>query len=392
MAANLLRCLTQEGTATPYRFKGTNINVYSFEEALYHCYHEWKQSVDDLQSDELADWVQHALGLSLVASKMREINTNDGFTTRLLSFLSITDYFAPKQLDLLKRDLLAWEARLEWERLKERADDLLAHNDAERAVPLYRQALGYAENAALLNNLGIALMAQGLYEQAQAALTRATALAPPDVTLLLHLAEAQILQGSYAPAHATLAQAETQLGEETADILYFKGEIQFYQANYLCAAPHYEAAAAKQYDPQFVYRLSDVYVKLRQFDRAANALCAIADKDIYFLQKLAEVHAQANHMPAAIKCIGEALSRNRGDADLWTRLARYHRLDYDLAEANKAANTALGLSPDNPTALLEHARICKAQGRIRDYQTILHKVLNGFKNKYRETAGWEATQ
>ena len=382
MAANLLACAGRDAD-TPYLFKTTGIRVYSLEEAMYHCFHYWKQSVDDLTGNELADWVQSALGLSLVASGMRG-RADDSFSDRLLAFLSAADYLPPQALDALRADLTAWERRLEWERLKERADDLLNHDDAERAILLYQHALGMAQNAPLWNNLGIARMAAGEYTAASDALAQAVSLEPDNITLHLHLTESLILQGAYDRARQLLTQVEELEGEETADILYFKGEIEFYQTNYLQAVPYYERAAARRAEPQFLYRLSDAYGKLRQFDKALDTLQAVPVKDKICLRTQAEVHVLANNLPAAIKCVERALLTDMDSVDLWIRLARYHRLDYDNARAERAIIKALGLAPGSAKAQLEYARIRKAQGRIKDYQAILHKVLKGFKDRYRE--------
>jgi len=384
MAANLLACAGKD-TDTPYLFQATGVHVYSLEEALYHCLHHWKQSVDDLTNGELTDWVQNALGLSLVASDMRA-HANDSFSDHLTAFLSTTDYIPPQSLAALRTDLAAWEKRMEWERLKERADALLNHDDAERAIWLYEKALGLEQNAVLLNNLGIAHMAAGHYAAATEALTQALILEPENVMLHLHLLESLILQGEYTHARHQLAQIETLEDGETADTAYFKGEIEFYMTNYLQAVPYYERAAAMRTDPQYSYRLRDVYVKLRQFDKALETLDSIPVKDKYFLKMQAEVHVQANNIPAAIKCVERALLTDVNSIDLWIRLAQYHRLDYDNDRAERAIIKALALAPDNPKIQLEHARIRKAQGRIKDYQAVLHKVLKGFKDRHRENA------
>jgi len=41
------------------------------------------------------------------------------------------------------------------------------------------------------------------------------------------------------------------------------------------------------------------------------------------------------------------------------------------------------LAPDNEEALLESARIKKLSGKTREYQTILKKILQSFKQRYR---------
>jgi len=384
MAANLLACLSQEDAQAPYRFAETGIQVYSFEEALYHCFHKWRQSAGAFLSGELADWVQNALGLSRIASEMRALTADEDskLSEALPAFLSLADYFAPAPIAALQGELRSWESRLEWERLKERADNLLRRNDAAQAALLYKQALTLTENVTLLNNMGIALMRQGQYGQAADTLRRACACEPQNTMLLSHLVEAHILRGEYTAAQSVLSQIEDLEGAETADTVYFRGEIQFYTGHYARAAALYEEAAAMRCDSQYVYRLSDTYIKLRQFEKALETLQQIRTKDEAFFKAQAAIHAQTNNLPAAIKCINQALTAAQDDAGLWILLAQYHRLDYDLTKAAAAADIALNLAPKNPHIQLEHARIRKAQGRMTDYQTTLHNILQDCKDTY----------
>lgn len=387
MAANLLISLTQKEITKPYKFKTTNTNVFSMEEALYHCYHYWKQSVDDFLSEEFIDWVNDTLGLSLLAAKLREFSRLGSFSQQLLSFLSVTDYFSSQDFTALKKELAVWEKRQEWEKLKERGDYLINNDEPQKAFILYKKALDYSENIVLLNNAGIALMKQGKSGEAGAYFERAMEIDSKNINLILHYIESLILGEQYDKADEYIKYAEA-FGE-ISELHYFRGEINFYIGNYFSSVPHYEKAISLKNDPIYIYRLCDVFVKLRQYDKALEAIENVEEKDKLYLKKRADIYIAYNNVPAAIKCMERALLSNKGSVDLWTRLARYHRLDYDLKRANNAIVAAINLAPDDPKVKLEYAKIRKAQGMIKDYQTLLSSVLKGFKRDYRENAGIE---
>lgn len=387
MSANLILSLTPEEASKPYKFKATAINVYSFEEALYHCLRYWKQSIDDFLSEEFTDWVRETLALSFLASKIRELEKLPSFGERLTRFLSLTDYVDDSEIEALGGELAAWESRKEWEKLKERGDDLMNGGEPEKALALYRKALSYGDDPALYNNAAMSLMKQGDYGRAVEYLRKAVDLDPQNVTVILHLAEAHILDGGFEAAAKLLNRAEA-FGENP-DVYFFRGEIQERSGNTLQSVAFFEKAIAMEPNPHYIYRLADVFVKLRLFERAVTLMETVGDKDKFYLKKLAELHVANNNVPAAIKCMEKALLHSHKSADLWTRLAAYHRMDYDLNKAYSAITTALNIEPDNPRINLEYARIRKAQGRIKDYQLVLNNVLNSLKRKYRENAAFE---
>jgi tetratricopeptide (TPR) repeat protein len=140
-------------------------------------------------------------------------------------------------------------------------------------------------------------------------------------------------------------------------------------------------------EPYYVYRLADVYVKMRQYDKALAALEQVADKDMDFYAKQAELYAAANNLPAAVKSTQRALMIQNNSVELWTKQAMYYRQDYDLVRANAAISKALSIDPENERAKLENARIKKGMGRQKEYQAVLNNVLKGFRGKYRELNG-----
>jgi len=383
----LLLCVSQQtDTPSPYRFSGTGIQVYSFEEAVYHVYHYWKQSVDDITSPGLANWVHDTLGMSYLSARIKEAAKIEGFSQRMLAFLRIIEYISEDELLTLKPELERWETRLEWETYKERADDLVARGDPDKAVALYRRALQYDENPALLNNMGVAYMQIEAYREACRYLSQALKWDDKNPSIWLHYIEALILAQRFEEAENTLTKVISTLPvkESDSDILYLRGELAFGRGKYQDSLVFFDWAITKSPHSQYVFRQADVYAKMRQFDRALHAMARITKRDIPYFMKEAELHASADNMPAAIKSIERALALQNNHTELWVRLARYHRLDYNLPKANTAISKALSLDANNERARLESARIKKGMGNTKEYQSTLNKILTGFKGWYRD--------
>jgi tetratricopeptide (TPR) repeat protein len=380
----LLLCVSQAEAGPGFRFKMTGLSVYSFEEALYHCYHYWQQSIDEIASEEFSAWVGEGLGLTYLAAKIKRLAKADGLTERVTSFLTLTDYFSGPDISALRAEIEAWESRLEWERLKDRGDYLMGQDDPGWAALYYKKALAFSENAPLLNNLAVASLRMSRYADAQAYLEQAVALAPENLRLYLNLAEAAIFARDFDKALWALGRVE-EADPGNPDIQYLYGELNFATGNTRYSIEYFERAIRHTPDPHYIYRLTDVYVKLRQYSRALETLDRAAQKGRDWQLKQAEVHVMSNHVPAAIRCVERALVNHHEDLTLWVRLAAYHRLDYDLDRAHSAIVKALSLGPENDAARLESARIKKAMGRTKEYRQVLRQILTGMKKKYRET-------
>jgi tetratricopeptide (TPR) repeat protein len=372
-------CVSQQPDAPPFAFKATGIRVYSFEEALYHAYHYWRESVDDLLSDEMVAWVTD-LGLTYIAARMKDLSKVDSFADRMTGFLRLIEYFNDAELNGLRENLTRWEMRREWEQLKERGDYFLTRNEPGKALPLYRRALLYEENVPLLNNLAVAHMRLSGYAEAVRLLSRAMELAPDNVALTLHYAEAAILNGLFDEGKATLQQLQ---GKENADIPYLYGLMAFEQHDYPAALNYFEHALKQDAAvPLYTYKMADTYLRMRQFDKALETLQRVDKPNEEYYTKQAEIYAAGGNVPAAIRAIQQALA-NGDSLNLWVRLAAYYRQDYDLTRANESIIRALALDADNDRARMENARIKKGLGRIREYQAGLNDVLRGFKQRYR---------
>jgi tetratricopeptide (TPR) repeat protein len=341
--------------------------------------------MEDFISAPFIRWVE-SLGLISIAQKIRELEAMENFTMSFMAFLSLTDFLSQEDLAALHRELTLWERRGAWEKLKEQGDFWLAREFGERAYGFYAKALKYNENVALLNNAATALLHMGDAPAAVGYFARALILEPKNLKLHFNHIEAMVMAGSYTAAQAAINQAANLTEQKHPELLYFQGEIQFNQKNYLEAAKFYNTALDLHYDPDYLYRLSDCYMRIRQFDKAFEALERIKeeDQDLKFLKKQAEHQAASGNLPAAIKSLEKAVLAENLGAELWTIKAAYHRQDYNLVRAQGSITRALTLEPDNPAILLESARIRKAQGRTKDYQDILNKILEQFKKDYRK--------
>ena len=381
-------CVSQNINDIPYTFKATGIRVYSIEEALYHAYHHWRESIDELLTEGLSTWIA-SLCIPHIATKMKTISATTQSSKRLLAFLGITEYFSQAEINALKADLERWEHRVEWEKLKDRADNLVARGEPAKALALYSRALNYGEKPALLNNMGIANMQLSNHQEAAKLLARAHTAQPENTAITLHYAEALILNGDYENAAKAIQKAKTsyhtgQATIETADVQYLQGLMAYRQKDYDKALAHLQAAAALNPEASlYTHKLAETYQQLNQHDKAIATLEQSPTAPHH--EKLAEIYATNGHThkPEAIRHIRQAISEgNRNNPTLWAKLAQYYRQDYDNQRANEAITQALPST--SPPILLENARIKKSLGRMRDYRVGLSDALRGLVAQYRD--------
>ena len=380
--SSVILCVNQNDNLISYKFSMTGIEVYTFEEALYHTYSYWKESMDDFLSPEFIGWIKESLELNYIASQISELKVIENQGERLLKFLSLADYYDNNSLAKLKAEMSIWEAQLEWERLKDMGDLFMEKNEPQKAHNYYKKALMAGEDIKLLNNIGVCLMQLEIYDSAVEFLAKAYAMDKNDFNILINYAEALIYKKDFEQAFKYLRKAERD--GEKAVVSYLYGKLCQENNNFTEALSHYERAAELEYDPFYYYTLAGVYTKLRKFNKALEILGNIKEKDRVFYVRQAEVYAAFEDYAAAVKCMEKAVVHGeRNNPNLWAILAKYHRLNYDMGRAERAALTALNMDKNNKPARLEMARIKKAQGKTKDYQKSLSQVLDTFKNEYR---------
>ncbi|MDL2248141.1 hypothetical protein LJB89_00390 [Tyzzerella sp. OttesenSCG-928-J15] len=381
--SRIMLCINQNDIETPYKFSMTGIEVYSFEEALYHTYNYWKESLEDYLSNEFVDWVKNTLDQKYLATRITELRSISSQSERLIKFLSLNEYYDGAALAAIKAEINVWEQQLEWERLKDMGDIFMNKGEPQKAHHYYKKALASGENIKLLNNMGVCLMEMELFDEAAGYLEKAYKLDKDNFNVLINYIESLIYKSDFEAAFKYLRKAER--GGEKAVVSYLYGRLCQKSNNLNEALKHYEKAASLEYDPFYYYMLAECYVKLRKYNKALETLEFIKEKDRDFYIFQAEIYAAFEDYSAAVKCMEKAVVfGDRKSPNLWAILAKYHRLNYNMERAERAALTALNMDKDNRLARLEMARIKKSQGKTRDYQKSLNTVLESFKKEYRD--------
>ena len=380
-------CVAQQKNTIPYVFGQTGQRVFSIEEAQYYVFHNWRLVADDFLCDGFVAWLA-GIGLSFFSSKIKGITRQPSFSLRILEFLGLTDFFEDDELSVLKSQLDKWEARQDYEKLKERADYFTLRGEPIKAIPLYRQAIALEESESLLNNLGVALMQMQNHNEAAITFYRARSFSPTSFDVQVGLIESLIRSGSTNEARIeleSLIKAKSN-SESVADIAYLRGLLAWNEKRHLdCLSLLKKACELKPESSFFVSEVANKLTAMRQFESAINFLESSPIKDSHFYETQASIFKAAKDFPSAIKAIRKAIELFEGkSAVLHTKLAGFYRQDYNLSQAEKSVLLALEADPENELAKLELARIKKAQGRIRDYQAGLNDVLGGFKKRYRE--------
>ncbi|MDR2939952.1 MAG: tetratricopeptide repeat protein [Clostridiales bacterium] len=371
-------CLTQNEIEVPYKFKLTDINVYSFEEALYHFYHYWKQSTEDFLSDDFILWVKRDLNQEYIASKISSLRMSDKFSDKYLKFVTIIDYFSEQELYALKNDLEDWEKRMVWEQLKAQADSLVNIGEYIKAANIYLSAIKLNPNADIYNNLGIAYNKTGDYKNAYRVLMEAYQLDPGNQTIIFNLAEASILRGNFDNAEIMLSKVS---GQENK--YYLLGLFYMEKNGLELARDYFLKAYNLNKDDFYLYKIIDICLSQKHYDDAAKNLNQVKNKNQDFYLKQSEICFMKNNVKEGIKTLSGAVEKYPSDIELWAALAKYYRLDNDFESASIAIEKARSINPNSIRAEFEHANIKKSQGKIKDFQSALHNILEFLKKIYR---------
>ena len=383
MATDLIISASDVKNVKPYKFESTNISVYSFEQALYHCYHYWKESWDEIFiKDNFIIWVRDELKLSFIAAEIRKMKNIRNLQDRIISFLSVIYYFEDDELLKLREDIKDWQNQSQSEKLKEKGDSLVAIGSFEKAIIAYKAVLTYdKKNYIVMNNIGVGYMNLEKYGKAEKWFLRAFDICKDDTKIVFNLIEASIYNQNFddAEEYINYVKSESNSGE----IYYFLGEIEFGRKNFEKAIMYYKHAIVKN-DSLAIFRLADVYEKKEQFDTAIKILDMVENSNIMALIKKSVIFANASDYSSAIKCIERALLYDSSSVELWTYLARYHRLNNDFIKAEGAVCTALRFSGDDLAANLELAKIKRFQGKVKDYKLSINRILKSIKMEYRD--------
>ena len=375
--AILQLCVSQADNRAPFIFRLTNTKVFSLEEALFHSYYNWKQASDELFGPTFIDWVRKDLNFPDIAYKLRGYS-GLRFSDRLTSYMRIIDYFDENEIKKLIKELEAWEKRVEWEKLKDRGDYFVMHGMPDKAISVYKTALGGGRRVSILNNMAVALMHMERYAESAAVLSEALEREPANTELRLNYAEACIYAGKTQEASHILE--EMPPSESVYRIL---GEMYNRTGDTENALKNL-TLAAKSYNEDHVYRLADYYIHAAEFDNAVSAINSVKRPNALAAIKRAEIYKAQNDLASASAVLENAVKAWPNDTELWLELSECSRLNSNTERAIQAASKALSLQPNNLRVKLEIVKVKRAQNNPREYQEVLRQLINSLKNEYRD--------
>ncbi len=165
-------------TEKPFYIKEINKNIYSIEELSYYLYNNLYLIEDQFFSEELIDYIENELGLTTIASGIRQIIANKGELGEKISFvIKNSGYYTEKEAEKLENHLVMLCSKTAAERMKAKADILMDTEKYNMAIHYYNSILSKAINNELperfygdvYNNLGVAYARLFEYEQAASA-------------------------------------------------------------------------------------------------------------------------------------------------------------------------------------------------------------------------------
>lgn len=380
MRTNLKLSMVTYKEINPYRLSN-GIKIYSLEEAIYLFYNHFKQYNTDFFEEKFINWVKTELCDLKNFEKLKDIQNQTNFYQKSIEFLTINDFYTSEDIEKISLELFNWEKRGQLERNKIKADRLFSENMFEKAIESYKYALDFdISNYTLYNNIAICYIRLREYDLALSYLKKAINIAPTNLTILLNIIEVLIEKNDFKKAIYFIEK----LGNMDYERNYYMGEVYLKSEDYDRARAMFSRAFLYKREDKILLNIAKCYINLRLYDRAKKCLEIISDSNVDILLIKSTIYEQLNNIPLAIKSIERANFYNRDNFLVWLYLARYHRQDYNLLRAEASILKAHSLAPDNVEILFEQALIKKAQGKFKEYQNILSKIIQTYGNKYRE--------
>jgi tetratricopeptide (TPR) repeat protein len=382
---SFIRSISPEKAAHPYCFYTTNRNVYSLEELYYHCYHYWKQSVDDFLTGKLEEWIETNLGLHHIARQIAKVNDEKtSITDQYISFLGLIDYFYEKELNTLRNDIYCWENKADWERCKEKADDFMKQNKQQEAIKWYKKTLVFEENSKLFNNIGIAYMRNGQYNKAIYYLNKAHQKDPKNLEIILNIVQVSMMQQNYKQAAVYLNKASCDYN--TKEIWFHYGELFFAVKEEKKAIEAYRTAIHLGSTLNAPMALARIYVKHQRYEKAVEQMKQVPQqrKNVIYWIEMANIYEQWGKEAEAIQYIEKSIVLDSKQILCWITLARLYRKKRLFIKAHEVIQQALQIDQEDEMALLEYARIQKDKGQEKDYQLSLKGILFKMIGRYRQ--------
>lgn len=382
MEVSLKLSMTEDIKISPYRLTN-GINIYSVEEAIYLFYKNFKEYSTDFFDDRFINWVYKELLNVELANKLIDIKKQQSFYQKSIDFLTINNFYSSEEIENISLELFNWEKRGQVERKKIKGDRFFKENMFEKAIESYKDALDFdVSNSILYNNIGICYIRIKRYDLALRYLKKAINLSPNNKDILFNIIELLIEKEDFDYAKKYIDNLDDDM---LYNKYYYLGELYFKQKNYDKAKSSYVKSYLFEKSNGIVLKIASCYVNLNLYDKVVKCLEIVEDNDVDILITKGDIYEKINNIPMAIKCIEKANFYNRNNYLLWLKLAKYYRQDYNLLKAEGAIYKASTLCPNNEQVLFEQSLIKKAQGKFKEYQSILSKVVQKSSEDYRES-------
>jgi len=263
------------------------------------------------------------------------------------------------------------------------------------------------------NNTGVALMAEGRYDEAEAEFRAALLAAPTQPSVLVNLAlvlrvkgqtgeAAEILRsalelpGAFHAARVNLAEIAYERGDldgaesllrdvlrrepDSSDVHTTLGLVLEGRGDRAGAEAEYRRAA--ELDPGAAVARSNLGNLAKRQGRLEDAerwYREAIDADPYFMgayNNLALVFQERGDIERAVELYEQARRRSPGNAIVLNNLASLHYATGDLEEARVLWEQAMRFAPGYPSPLNNLAGIAIAEGRLDDAESLLHAALD----------------
>ena len=381
MEASLKLSMAEDRKISPYRLTN-GINIYSIEEAIYLFYKNFKEYSTDFFEDKFINWVYNELLNIDIANKLLDIKRQQSFYQKSIDFLTLNNFYTLEEIENISLELFNWEKRGQVERKKIKGDRLFKENMFEKAIESYKDAIDFdISNPILYNNVGICYIRLKEYDLALIYLKKAMNIDPNNLDISFNIIELLIEKEDFE-------QAEEYINDIDESMIYNKyyylGELYFKQKYYDKSKSSFAKAYLFKKSDNILLKFANCYIKQGLYDKASKCLEIIENNSIDILIAKSDIYEQLNNIPMAIKAIEKANFYDRNNYILWLKLAKYYRQEYNLLKAEGAIYKAYTLAPNNEQVLFEQSLIKKSQGKFKEYQNILAKIVQKASEDYRE--------
>ena len=287
-----------------------------------------------------------------------------------------------KEIENISLELFNWEKRGQVERKKIKGDRLFKENKFEKAIESYKDAIDFdISNPILYNNVGICYIRLKKYDLALIYLKKAINIDPNNIDIIFNIIELLIEKEDFEQAEEYINNIDESM---IYNKYYYLGELYFKQKYYDKSKSSFAKAYLFKKSDNILLKFANCYIKQGLYDKASKCLESIEDNSIDILIDKSDIYEQLNNIPMAIKAIEKANFYDRNNYILWLKLAKYYRQEYNLLKAEGAIYKAYTLAPDNEQVLFEQSLIKKSQGKFKEYQNILSKIVQKASEDYRE--------